>query len=62
MKKGTKIEFNDGRMDDLRKEGTFSRIYLVLPDNVLRIHTVIIEGGSEFHRYINVNCDEIHEI
>ena len=62
MTKWTKIEFNDNRMDNLRKEGTDSTIYLELPNNVFRIHTEVIEDGIEKHFYTNVNIGEITEL
>jgi len=38
MKKGSRIEFNDNRMSNIRKEGSFSIIYMELPNEKFRIH------------------------
>jgi len=62
MEKGDIIEFTDGRMNGIRKDGTYSRIYLILSDNLFRIHTVINDGDKEVHNYINVNREEIRKI
>lgn len=60
MDKGDKIEFNDNRMDGLRKDGTFSIIYLKLKDDIFRVHTVIIDGDKEIHNYQNIKIEEVY--
>lgn len=62
MKKGNNVEFNDNRMDDIRKDGTNSVIYLELPNNQFRVHTVVIGEDGDIHNYITVNGDELHEL
>jgi len=62
MKKGSRIEFNDNRMSNIRKEGTFSIIYMELPNEKFRIHTEVIIDGEERHLYINVDINDITKI